>query len=79
VAEHESGLRALRKLCREPRRAVDVFPALFKARIDERNLIMATGEAIAHLHYLMGNGEMSREYGADGVAWYRMGQQAVRS
>ena len=71
IDEHERGLEKLRRLCREPRRAVDVFPALFKARIDERNLIMATGEAVAHFNYLIEEGEIDRETDQDGVNWYR--------
>jgi len=72
--EHEEGLRKLALLCREPHRAVDVFPALFKSRIDDRNLIMATGEALSHLHYLVDRGEMTVETDDDGVNWYRSGQ-----
>ena len=69
--EHEEGLAKLRRLCNEPRRAIDVFPALFKSRIDERNLIMATGEALSHLHYLETAGEVKRTRDADGVDWWR--------
>jgi glyoxylase-like metal-dependent hydrolase (beta-lactamase superfamily II) len=72
--EHEAGLEKLRSLCREPRRAVDVFPALFRSRIDERNLIMATGEALSHLHYLEEAGEIERQADADGVNWYTIRQ-----
>ena len=72
AAEHEAGLAELRRLCREPRRAVDTFPALFKSRITERNLIMAAGESISHLNYLVGRGEMTVERDAAGVDWYRM-------
>ena len=74
AAEHREGLAALRKLCREPRRAVDVFPALFKSRITERNLIMATGEAISHLNFLVELGEMKVATDSAGVNWYRLGQ-----
>ena len=74
VDEHERGLEALRRLCRERRRAVDVFPALFKSRITGENLIMATGEAIAHLRYLVEDGEAFAEADAAGVIWYCMGQ-----
>lgn len=72
--EHEAGLEKLRALCRQPRRARDVFPALFKSRITDRNLIMATGEAISHLNYLVENGEMISTPDEAGVRWYRMGQ-----
>jgi glyoxylase-like metal-dependent hydrolase (beta-lactamase superfamily II) len=72
--EHLDGLDKLRALCREPRRAIDVFPALFKSRIDDRNLIMATGEALSHLHFLENRGELFRHTDADGVNWYQVRQ-----
>jgi len=71
IDEHETGLEKLRELCREPRRAVDVFPALFKSRITDNNLIMAAGEAIAHLNYLWYEGELEIAKVEDGVRWYR--------
>jgi glyoxylase-like metal-dependent hydrolase (beta-lactamase superfamily II) len=71
IGEHETGLEELRGLCREPRRAVDVFPALFKSEINEGNLIMATGEAIAHLNYLWYEGELEVARVENGVRWYR--------
>jgi hypothetical protein len=72
--EHEQGLEKLRRMCREPRRAVDVFPALFKSRIDDRNLIMATGEALSHLHFLVQRGELRRQADAEGVDRYSLCQ-----
>jgi glyoxylase-like metal-dependent hydrolase (beta-lactamase superfamily II) len=72
IGEHETGLSNLRELCREPRRAIDVFPALFKGRITERNLIMAAGEAVSHLNYLLERGEMTCQADPSGVKWYRM-------
>ena len=71
VREHESGLRALLRRLDEPRRAVDVFPALFKSPIKDGNLIMATGESVAHLNYLINQGAATRERDDDGVHWYR--------
>ena len=70
--EHETGLDRLRALCREPQRAVDVFPALFKSRITDRNLIMAAGESVSHLNYLLERAELSVERDAVGVDWYRL-------
>lgn len=72
IGEHETGLARLRELAREPLRAVDAFPALFKARIRDSNLIMATGEAVSHLNYLMQRGEMTVSRDPQGLLWYRM-------
>ncbi|MDH3373453.1 MAG: MBL fold metallo-hydrolase [Gammaproteobacteria bacterium] len=71
IQEHLDGLSALYDLCKEPQRALDVFPALFKARISDSNLIMATGESIAHLNYLINDGSLTAESDDDGVLWYR--------
>ncbi len=70
IEEHRAGLNKLYDLCAEPRRAIDVFPALFKGSVNDGNLIMATGESIAHLNYLMAEGALVGELD-DGVLWYR--------
>ena len=71
IAEHIDGLNKLEAICDEAKRAVDVFPALFKSKIGEHNLIMATGESIAHLNYLVNRDRLTVERDADGVDWYR--------
>jgi glyoxylase-like metal-dependent hydrolase (beta-lactamase superfamily II) len=67
---HEDGMTKLLELCREPKRAVDVFPALFRARITAGNYGMATGESLAHLNCLIGRGQLKRTRRADGVDYY---------
>ncbi|HEU0203389.1 MAG TPA: MBL fold metallo-hydrolase [Burkholderiaceae bacterium] len=65
----------LRRALREPKRAIDVFGALFGRAIGESNvplLGMATGESVACLNYLRGRGEASRNIDEHGVAWYRL-------
>jgi len=71
IKEHEEGLESLHTWCVKPRRAVDVFPALFKSDINDNNLIMATGEAIAHLNYLLEQGRLFAETDNDGTIWYQ--------
>lgn len=71
IDEHMIGLEKLLEACREPQRAIDVFPALFKARISDSNLIMATGESIAHLNYLLADSSIMVETDKEGVRWYR--------
>ena len=53
---------------------MDVFPALFKSRIDDGNLIMATGEALSHLRYLQELGEVQKFTDPEGVDWHEMRQ-----
>jgi len=71
IHEHDAALEKCVELCVEPRRAIDVFPALFKGRISDGNLIMAIGESIAHLNYLQEAGQIAVEADGAGVMWYR--------
>ena len=71
IEEHVIGLEKLLDHCKEPRRAVDAFPALFRSRITDSKLMMATGESLAHLNYLIDAGSLLSETDADGVNWYQ--------
>ena len=71
AALHEEGLARLAALLEEPRRAVDVFGALFARPIGPSVLGMATGEAIAHLNHLVNKGLARRERDPSGVWWWR--------
>jgi glyoxylase-like metal-dependent hydrolase (beta-lactamase superfamily II) len=73
-------LDRLRATLAEPKRAVDVFVALFARAIDANSaglLGLATGESIACLNYLVQRGEAFSELDASGVAWYRMNGSAA--
>ncbi len=71
VAGHERSLARLEKRISDgPKRAVDVFVALFGREVGEGVFGMATGEALAHLRCLVGRGRAVRRLGADGVAYY---------
>ncbi len=67
---HEQGMDKLLALCAEPKRAVDVFPALFRAKITSGNYGMATGESLAHLNCLRKRGLIARTPDKQGVEWY---------
>ncbi len=71
ISGHERGLERLAALLAEPRRVVDVFSVLFRRKIDQNLLGLATGESLAHLNCLMARGQAVRERDASGVDWYR--------
>ena len=71
ISGHERGLERLEALLAEPKRVVDVFSVLFRRKIDEWVLGMATGESLAHLNCLIRRGRVTRETASDGVDWYR--------
>jgi glyoxylase-like metal-dependent hydrolase (beta-lactamase superfamily II) len=56
IAGHEMGMKRVLQRLDEPKRAVDLFAALFARAIDKDVLSMATGETIAHLNCLKGRG-----------------------
>jgi glyoxylase-like metal-dependent hydrolase (beta-lactamase superfamily II) len=75
VQGQDRAMDRLRRMLGEPRRATDVFGALFARSIAESDvslLGMATGESQACLNYLLHRGEVHRHFDADGVAWYRL-------
>ncbi|WP_426417648.1 MBL fold metallo-hydrolase [Aestuariirhabdus sp. LZHN29] len=72
IDEHESDLLSLKQFCSVPRRAVDCFEVLFRAPINRHNLIMATGESLAHLNCLLARGELVCVQ-EDGINWYHAG------
>ncbi len=68
---HDANLEKLHALCADPKRAVDVFPALFRSRITEGAFGMATGESLAHLNCLIARGRMKRTADTNGIDWYQ--------
>ena len=68
---HEVALEKMYELCAEPKRAVDVFSALFKSEITDMSFFPATGEAIAHLHCALDRRIVTVEEDEHGVAWWR--------
>ncbi|MCZ2407008.1 MAG: MBL fold metallo-hydrolase [Comamonadaceae bacterium] len=72
-SQHDA-LARLRAALAEPRRAVDVYGALFARPIapqDQQLMSMATGESLADLNYLVSRGEARSELGEDGCLYYR--------
>jgi glyoxylase-like metal-dependent hydrolase (beta-lactamase superfamily II) len=67
---HRTALRRLERALRSPKRAVDVFPALFARPVGDGVRGMATGESLAHLNYLLRQGRVERVRDADGVDWW---------
>ena len=68
---HQAALDRLRVALAEPRRAIDLFGALFSRPIeDEMMMTLATGESLAHLNRLRRSGEVAVTTDAQGVDWY---------
>ncbi len=73
-ASQHRALDRLERSLASPKRAVDVFGALFARKVGDDNPSlygMATGESIACLNYLVSSGRACRDIDGDGVARYR--------
>ncbi|MEL7024899.1 MAG: MBL fold metallo-hydrolase [Pseudomonadota bacterium] len=70
IDEHDENLNGLQTLCQSPKRVIDTFELLFRSRINEGNLIMATGEARAHLNYLVDRDVLAVSRDDNGVDWF---------
>ena len=70
IRGHRTALRRLERALARPRRAVDVFSALFARPVEDGVRGMATGESLAHLNHLARQGRVLRRRDADGVDWW---------
>ena len=69
VTRHD--LAHIKVAATHPKRAVDVFPALFKSAITDFSYFPATGEALAHLHCARERRMLVVEEDKSGVNWWR--------
>ena len=68
VDHHETALKRIEEyIDKNPKSAFDIFPVLFKRKINESEMVLALGEAVAHLNYLLNCGIIKREVSDEGV------------
>ena len=72
IGHHHDRLDDVRAACRPGATGAEVLKALFKRDLDTHQLAFALGETIAHLNYLVFNGELTRELTPEGVYRYSM-------
>ena len=64
---HLRQLEELRRVCAEPRTAYDLLPVLFGRPLRGFHRVLAMGETVAHLNYLVSGGLMQRRQRDDGT------------
>jgi glyoxylase-like metal-dependent hydrolase (beta-lactamase superfamily II) len=64
---HVDRLAEVLAACAVPRSAAEIVPIMFRRPLDAHQLSFALGEALAHLHQLWYDGQLTRVTNADGV------------
>ncbi|WP_416908270.1 MAG: MBL fold metallo-hydrolase [Polymorphobacter sp.] len=67
ATDHHAKLEKLTAFCSTPRTAFESFATLFRKPIGEGDYGIATGEAVAHLHWLEERGKLKRLTDSSGV------------
>lgn len=71
ISHHDDRMLAIEEACVEPHIAKDLLPVLFARELDPRQMMMALGEAIAHVHLLIHHNRIGRELHEDGRYRFR--------
>ncbi|MBK80924.1 MAG: MBL fold metallo-hydrolase [Gammaproteobacteria bacterium] len=71
ISHHEDRMLAIEEHCVTPATAKELLPVLFARELDPRQMMMALGEAIAHLHLLMHKNRIERRLDEDGHYRFR--------
>lgn len=71
IAHHEERFDLALEVCAEPSTAADVMYTMFKRQLDAHQSRFAIGEALAHLNYLVEDGQLERSLDENGVWRYR--------
>ena len=72
MLHHEARCGEILDALTRPKSAVDLVPVLFRRPLDPHQTAFALGEALAHLRYLEGRGEVARRRGVDGVDYFTL-------
>ncbi len=71
AADHHEKLDALLQACADGITAYESFSVLFRGEIGDSELQLATGEALAHLHWLHRRGRVTRRKDGDASRYWR--------
>lgn len=70
IDDHHIQLNRLRLALRQPTTVAAAVAVLFQRELRDAGMVLATGETLAHLNYLLHRNEIQKVTNADGVAEY---------
>ncbi len=68
---HQNRLDRTLERCARPVTAAELVPTMFRRELDDFEIFLAVGEAMAHLHCLVGRGAVERDETSTGLRRYR--------
>lgn len=71
AVHHDRRLDTVLSACAAPVTASDLLPLLYRRKLEGAQVLLGIAEAVAHLHYLRGRGELATETDAAGVTRFR--------
>ena len=76
AAHHRQRCDEVLTACARPHSAAELMGVLFRRRLDRHQMGFALGEALAHVHYLIGEGEVDRTVDDAGIDRFIRATQA---
>ena len=70
IEGHQQDLKKIEQICSEPMHIMQQVEQLYDRKLSLFDLLLASGECLAHVHYLMQKGRMSRSLDAEGRYCY---------
>ena len=78
IDDHHSDLNKLMKGLESKKRVVDARKIIFDRQLNQVNTVLAIGETLAHLNYLLVDERIQMQI-EDGVAYYQLTTNPVNS
>ena len=67
IENHFKKLESVLEAITEPKNVTDLFSLLFKSEINEHTRVLAVGETMSHLNFLIGKGEIKKTIDQNGL------------
>lgn len=68
---HQQDLQRIEQICNEPKHIMQQVEQLYERKLSLFDLLLASGECLAHVHYLMQKGRISRSLDSEGRYLYQ--------
>ena len=67
LKNHHDKLNKIYENIDEPKTVVELFSVLFESKINKHNIVLAVGETMSHLNYLVAESKLSKSIDKNGL------------